>query len=99
MGYSIWLAFHKWDLLSAPRFVGFENIVKMFQDPVANLALYNSAFYTIFAVPIQLVISFSLALALIAETKISRFLSCRILPTDYRAIGSQRGRLAACISF
>ena len=73
MGYSIWLAFHKWDLLSPPRFVGFENIVKMFQDPVANLALYNSAYYTIIAVPIQLVISFALALALTQKLKFRDF--------------------------
>ncbi len=69
MGYSIWLAFHKWDLLTPPRFVGMQNILRMFQDPVANLSLYNSAFYTIFAVPIQLVISFSLALALTQSIK------------------------------
>ena len=73
MGYSIWLAFHKWDLISPPRFVAFENIVKMFQDPVANLSLYNSAFYTIFAVPIQLVISFTIALALTQKLRFRDF--------------------------
>ena len=65
MAYSAWLAFHKWDLLSPPRFVGFANFTRMFQDPLANLSLYNSAFYTIFAVPVQLVISFSLAMILV----------------------------------
>ena len=64
MVYSLYLAFHKWDLLSSPRFVGTANFTKMFSDSVANLSLYNSAYYTIFAVPIQLVISFSLALFL-----------------------------------
>jgi multiple sugar transport system permease protein len=73
MGYSVWLAFHKWDLLTPPRFVGFENIIRMFQDPVANLALYNSAFYTIFAVPIQLCISFTIALALTQKLKFRDF--------------------------
>ncbi len=69
MAYSIWLAFHKWDLLSAPRFVGLENIIRMFKDPIANLSLYNSAYYTVFAVPIQLVLSFALALALTQNIK------------------------------
>jgi len=64
MLYSVWLAFHKWDLLTPPKFVGLENIIKMVQDPVANLSLYNSFYYTIFAVPLQLIISFALALAL-----------------------------------
>ncbi len=33
------------------------------------MSLYNSAFYTVFAVPIQLVISFTLALALTQKIK------------------------------
>lgn len=64
MLYSIWLSFHSWDLLTPPRFVGLQNFVKMFSDARANLSLYNSAYYTILAVPIQLVISFLLAMAL-----------------------------------
>ncbi|MBM4460738.1 MAG: sugar ABC transporter permease [Chloroflexi bacterium] len=64
MLYSIWLSFNKWDLLSPMRFVGLQNFIKMVGDARANLGLYNSAFYTIIAVPIQLVISFTLALAL-----------------------------------
>jgi multiple sugar transport system permease protein len=70
MLYSIFISLNRWDLLSPPLFVGFQNYTKMFQDPVANLSLYNSAYYTFIAVPIQLVISFSLALAL---TKPLRF--------------------------
>jgi multiple sugar transport system permease protein len=64
MIYSIWLAFQRWDLLTPPKFVGLQNFVKMVHDPVANLSLYNSAYYTIIAVPIQLIIAFALALAL-----------------------------------
>ena len=64
MLYSIVLAFQSWDLLSPPRFVGLKNIVRMLGDERANLSLYNSAYYTIFAVPVQLVISFTLAMAL-----------------------------------
>ncbi len=73
MGYSIWLAFQKWDLLSPPRFIGFQNIARMLQDPLANLSLYNSAYYTIIAVPIQLVISFTLALALTQKIRFRDF--------------------------
>lgn len=69
MIFSIWMSLHKWDLISAPRFVGLDNIIRMLTDERTNLSLYNSAFYTIFAVPIQLVISFSLALALTQKIK------------------------------
>jgi multiple sugar transport system permease protein len=41
----------------------------MFTDPVANLSLWNSGYYTIIAVPLQLVISFALALALTQNLK------------------------------
>ena len=64
MAYSIWLGFQRWNLLGDPQFVGFRNYIRVFTDPRANLSLYNSAFYTLFAVPFQLIISFSLALAL-----------------------------------
>ena len=64
MGYSLWLAFQRWDLIGDPRFIGFANFEKMLTDPLAQQSLYNTAFYTIFAVPIQLVISFVLAMAL-----------------------------------
>ena len=59
MLYSVYLIFVEWDLLRPPTFVGFANLAQMFKDPKVNLSLYNSAFYTIFAVPIQLIISFT----------------------------------------
>jgi multiple sugar transport system permease protein len=69
MLYSIWLMFQRWDLLSAPEFVGFKNIQRVFTDELALKSLLNSAIYTIFAVPVQLVISFSLAYALTQKIK------------------------------
>lgn len=73
MLYSIYLVFMRWDLLSPPRFVGLDNITRLFQDPLANLSLYNSAYYTFIAVPIQLVISFTLALALTQRIRFRDF--------------------------
>jgi multiple sugar transport system permease protein len=73
MIYSIYLAFMRWDLLSPPRFVGLANITRLFEDPLANLSLYNSAYYTFIAVPIQLVISFTLALALTQRIRFRDF--------------------------
>ena len=64
MLFSIWLMFQKWDLLGDPVFIGFKNIERALTDELALKSLYNSAFYTVFAVPVQLVISFTLALAL-----------------------------------
>ena len=70
MLFSIWLMFQKWDLLSPPVFVGLRNIQRALTDELALKSLYNSAFYTVFAVPFQLVISFTLALALTQPVKL-----------------------------
>ena len=70
MVYSIWLGFQRWNLLGEPQYIGFRNFIKMFTDERANLSLYNSAFYTVFAVPFQLVISFALALALTQKIRV-----------------------------
>lgn len=69
MLYSILLMFQKWDLLSPPTFVGLANIKRALTDELALKALGNSAIYTIFAVPFQIVISFTLALALTQPIK------------------------------
>ncbi len=69
MLYSIWLMFQKWDLLSPPVFVGLRNIQRALTDELALKSLYNSAYYTIFAVPVQLMISFTLAMALTQKIK------------------------------
>jgi multiple sugar transport system permease protein len=69
MLYSIWLGLQSWNLLGAPRFVGLDNFIEMFTDDRVNLSLYNSAFYTVFAVPLQLIIAFLLALALTQKIK------------------------------
>lgn len=70
MLFSIWLMFQKWDLLSDPVFVGMRNIEKALSDERALKALYNSAYYTLIAVPFQLVLSFTLALALTQAIKL-----------------------------
>lgn len=64
MAYSVWLSLHRWNLISPPRFVGLDNFIRAVTDETALYSLYNSAYYTILAVPLQIVISFLLALAL-----------------------------------
>ena len=64
MLYSVWLGFQRWNLIGEPKFVGTANFVKLLTDDRANIGLYNSAYYTIFAVPLQLIIAFTLAMAL-----------------------------------
>jgi multiple sugar transport system permease protein len=64
LGYSIYLVFHAWDLLSPPEFVGLANIQELFGDQQVGTSLYNSAYYTFIGVPLQLIVALLLALAL-----------------------------------
>ncbi len=73
VGFAFWMAFYKWDLITPPRYVGLANFSRMVTDERANLSLYNSAYYTIFAVPLQLVLSFAIALALTQKIKFRDF--------------------------
>jgi multiple sugar transport system permease protein len=55
------LTFQKWNLISPPRYVGFENIKKLFTDPILPTSLKATFLYTFFSVPIGLVFAFFLA--------------------------------------
>lgn len=60
-GVALWLTFHSWNLISAPRYVGFQNIQRLFTDPILPLSLKATVVYTFLSVPLGLVVSFFLA--------------------------------------
>ena len=64
MGYSIFLIFQDWNLLTPATFVGLTNVQKLFQDPKVAISLYNTAYLTFLGVPLQLILALILALAL-----------------------------------
>ncbi|HSL34993.1 MAG TPA: sugar ABC transporter permease [Candidatus Limnocylindrales bacterium] len=61
---TLGISLTQWDLLTAPQVVGFDNYAKLLSDPRFLTALRNTAFYTIVSVPVGLVLSLGLALAL-----------------------------------
>jgi multiple sugar transport system permease protein len=54
----------EWDLLRAPKLVGLDNFVELASDERFIKALRNTAFYTVVSVPVGMLISLFLALAL-----------------------------------
>ena len=64
LGYSVYLVFHSWDLLSSAEFIGLANVRELFQDEQVGLSLYNTAYFTFIGVPLQLIVALLLALAL-----------------------------------
>jgi multiple sugar transport system permease protein len=62
---SLGLSFVEWNLLTAPKFVGLNNYVTIFtRDPVFWTAFWNTMFYTVTIVPLQLAAGLAVALAL-----------------------------------
>lgn len=59
---AAYLTFHRWNLLSAPTFVGLDNILHLFDDPLLLQSLKATFLYTILSVPLGLAFSFFLAL-------------------------------------
>jgi multiple sugar transport system permease protein len=54
MGYSLYLSFTNYGLLSAPKWIGFENFRLLFQDPNFWQSVRVTFEYVIFSVPLKL---------------------------------------------
>lgn len=69
MLYSLFIVTQDWNLLSKPEFVGAENIIRLFNDPLLLKSLKATALYTFISVPLQIIIALLLALALNTKIK------------------------------
>lgn len=68
MIYSLFIVTQDWNLMRAPHFVGMDNVLKLFKDPLLVKSLRATAIYTFAGVPLQIL--FALLLALALDTKI-----------------------------
>jgi multiple sugar transport system permease protein len=66
---SFIIAMYNWDLLSPARFIGLGNFQHMANDEVALISVGNSAYYTLIAVPLQLVVALLMALLMNTRTR------------------------------
>lgn len=62
--YSIALSFTRYSGMDAPTWVGLQNYVTAFTDPLVAKATSNTIFYALIAVPLGLVVALTLALAM-----------------------------------
>lgn len=61
---SILLAFFRWDIISAPEFVGFANFADIVSDPTVRVSFLNTIVFVVVAVTLQLGIAMALAVAI-----------------------------------
>jgi len=64
--FNFYMSFYKLDLYTSqtPIFIGFDNYIFLFYDPVFWNAFYNTIFFTIFSVALEFIIGFFCALLL-----------------------------------
>ncbi|MDQ0767260.1 multiple sugar transport system permease protein [Pseudarthrobacter defluvii] len=58
---SLVLAFFRWDIISAPQFVGLDNFAVLAQDPTVRVSFLNTIVFVVVAVILQLGIALGLA--------------------------------------
>ena len=71
---SLILEFCDWDLITAPKLVGFGNFIKMFSDSRFLASMGNTFYYTLFSVPLGIVGSVMVALLMNQKWKTVRLL-------------------------
>lgn len=86
---SLVLIFMRWDLFSPPAWIGLENVKGLFTDRLVGISLWNSAFYTFFRVPTNLVASLILASLCVQKMRVrALFRTCFYLPSITPAVAS-----------
>jgi multiple sugar transport system permease protein len=63
------ISFTDWNLLSSPEFIGLQNYARLFTDPVSPIVFKNTFYYSLISVPLNLLISLGLAIALNQKIK------------------------------
>lgn len=64
MAMSLYLSFTDYNLLQAPEWIGFDNIVRMFSDDRLHNSLVVTMTYVLVGVPLQLIVALFIALIL-----------------------------------
>lgn len=84
---SIWMVFQDWNMMTPPKFVFLENFVTMFHDDLFWQALKVTGIYTIISVPLNMVLSFSIALLMNSKVRgINIFRTLYYLPVVVPAV-------------
>lgn len=69
---SVVLAFFRWDIISSPSFVGFDNFSEVVQDPTVRVSFLNTIMFVVVAVSLQM--GLALALAIMVQEKMPAWL-------------------------
>jgi multiple sugar transport system permease protein len=86
---AIWLVFQDWNLISPARFIGLDNLSRLFSDSLLRQSLKVTLTYTLVSVPLGLILSFTLALLINQKMRgMSIFRTIYYLPTVVPAVAN-----------
>jgi len=86
---AAWLTFQKWNLITPATFVGLGNFQTMINDKLFWLSLKVTSIYTIFSVPLGLILAFTMALLINTKVRgIALFRTIYYLPSIVPAVAS-----------
>lgn len=86
---AVYLVFHRWNMIAEPRFVGLENIQRLFSDPLLWQSLKATTLFTLGSVPLGLAFSFLLALLINTKVRgIAIFRTLYYLPSIVPAVAN-----------
>ena len=77
---GLYISFTDWDLLSEPKFIGFENYIDMFQDRQFWRSLQVTFYYVLLNIPLQTVLAIGLAVIMDRVTKSSIIRGIFVMP-------------------
>ena len=88
-GMAAWLTFQKWNLITPASFIGLGNFQTMVKDSLFWLSLRVTSVYTIFSVPLGLLLAFTMALLINTKVRgIALFRTIYYLPSIVPAVAS-----------
>jgi len=88
-GMAAWVSVQKWDLITPAKFVGLDNFITMFTDALFWQSLKVTTTYTLFSVPLGLLIAFFTALLLNTKVRgLAVFRTIFYLPSVVPAVAS-----------
>ncbi len=89
MLFSLGISFTKWDVLTPKKFIGLDNYIKMFHDPLVIQAIKVTLIYTLITVPLVTCVPLLIAILLNTKVKgISVFRAIFYVPSIVPAVAS-----------
>lgn len=69
VGFSLYLVFHRWDLMTDPEYVGLRNFTYLMSDHLFWQALTNTLYFLVIHIPLQIIVALALAIVLAKPLK------------------------------